>query len=279
MKKRTTDILIMILGGVLYGIAFNLFLSDNQIAPGGISGLSLALNYILKIPTGIISLCLNLPLLFFAMRYIGGDFVVKTLIATASLSLSIDAMSFLPCITGDPLIAALFGGVLMGVGLSLTYMRGASTGGIDIIAKLIQKRAPHISYGTLLFAIDVAIILTAALIFQNITTVFYAAIAVFVSTKAVDTALTGMNTGKVAFVFSRRANSIAKAVMTELERGVTMLKSIGGYSGEEKTVLLCAVRPHQIYKLRSIVSEKDGDAFVIFTDASQVLGEGFTEKA
>jgi uncharacterized membrane-anchored protein YitT (DUF2179 family) len=274
------DVIFFITGSLFEAISVNTFTAPNHIAPGGVTGLSTMFNYLWGTPIGVMIFLVNLPIFVWAIVEIGYKLVTKTIVATVICSAAIDIMRiFLPAYKGDEMLAAIFGGVLEGIGLSLVFMRGGTTGGTDLIARLLGRRFRHISTGKLMLCVDVLIVAASAVVYKSMESALYALIAIFVSTKLIDTILYGINigTGKMLFIISECNQQIAQDILTDLNRGVTILKSKGAYSGRESEVLLCAVRRYEVHKVHDIVHSIDKNAFIIVGDAGEITGEGFHE--
>lgn len=271
------DILICTLGCWVYAVAMHMFIAPNNIAPGGVSGLAVVLQYLVpSVSIGAWSLLLNIPLLLLGLRALGLKFTLRTLATVLVLSVMIDhGATWLPTYQGDALLAALFAGVLTGVGLALVLIRGATTGGTDIISRLMQKKYPYIQFGNITMASNVFVILLSAVVFGKIETALYGVVTVFVSSSVVDTMLYGMDTGKLVYVMSTKSKEIAEKVIEKLGRGCTLLNSTGAFTQHEQQMLLVAVRRQQYYPLRRIVYGIDPMAFMIVTDSSEVIGKGF----
>lgn len=270
------DVGVFLLGSLLYAISVNVFTLPSNIAPGGLTGVSTLLNYLFGTPVGTMILLLNIPLFLLAVKFIGMRFLAKTVIATVMSSVVIDLTAlFLPQYHGDGLLAAIYGGVFSGFGLSLIFLRGGTTGGTDILARLIQKILPYISMGQIILITDIVIIAAAALVYHSVNSGLYAVIAIFTSTTIIDKTLYGAEMGKVVYVFSKNSEEISKAIMNDLKRGVTILNARGGYSGDPREVLMCAVRRQEVFRLRKIVLKYDPEAFMVVGDVGQVLGQGF----
>lgn len=270
------DLLCDLGGAVLFATGVCCFTAPNQIAPGGVTGIATILNYLAGFPIGITSFVLNLPLLLLALRVWGRPLTLKTLKSVAVLSLVTDLIfPWIPVYTGNPLLAALFGGVCMGSGLAVVFLRGSTTGGTDIIGRYIQTKIPHVQIGRVLLMIDAVILAASALVYSNIETFLYGLAAMYTSSQVMDSILYGVNTGKIAFIVSSEREAIARAVIDKLERGGTFLKGQGAYSDENRDVLLCAVRLQQFPQLKKIVFEIDPNAFVMAVSADEILGYGF----
>lgn len=269
------DYLLITFGSFITAVSINMFLSPNKIAPGGVSGIAIVLFYLFKFPVGTTMLVLNVPLFILGIRHLGGAFGVKTLYSTVVLSAIIDLTTFFPVLTRDPLLASLYGGIIMGTGLGLVFRAGATTGGTDLAAKIIHRFLPFFTLGQLLLVVDFSVIVFAAIVFKNYDLALYATATLFVGSRVIDGILEGVNFAKAVFIISSRSKYIAERIMKELDRGVTGLDGTGMYTGQDKIVLMCIVRRNEIPALKSIVKEIDKNAFIMLTEAREVLGEGF----
>lgn len=270
------DILIFTAGSALYAVGINCFASPNGIAPGGLTGVAIILNHLFHLPIGMTIILLNVPLFAVGLKRIGVRFILRTMAATLIMSVLIDAAApFLPEYTGNTLLACLYGGVLTGAGLALVFLRGATTGGTDIIAKLINGRFPFLSVGRVILAADVVIIAASAAAFKSVESALYAMIMIFTSSRIIDGALYGADKGKILFIVTSLPREISAAVMEEISRGVTVLEGRGAYSGEKRCVLMCAARRQETAKIQGIVRRIDAGAFIVVTEAGEIIGEGF----
>lgn len=271
------DLLFNLIGCGAFSVAMQVFIAPNQIAPGGVSGLAVVLNHLIpQVQIGLWSFLINIPLLLIGLKFLGRKSTLKTLVTVLILSFMIDYVAvYLPEYTGDALLASLFAGALMGAGLAVIFMRGSTTGGSDIISRLLQLKYPYIQLGKILLVIDVLVILLSALVFGRIETALYGMVTVFTSSRMLNSVLYGMDTGKLIYVMSRKSAEISKEVLTQLQRGCTLLKSTGAFTQTDAQVLLVAVRMSQFFQLKQLVHELDPDAFMIVTDSSEVIGEGF----
>ncbi len=263
-------------GAFLFSTGVHSFTSAHNIAPGGATGISIIINHLTGLPIGVLLFAINVPLLLLGWRFLGHKFTVRTLVSVAILTLFMDYISvLLPVYTGDTLLAALFGGVMMGAGLALVFMGGSTTGGTDIVSRLVQTKYPHLQMGRLVFLMDLVVILLATVVFGSIDSALYAIIAMFTSGVVIDAMLYGLDTGKLVMVFTCKSDELAKRIISDLHRGVTILSGKGGYSGAQRDMILCAVRNSQYFKLKRLANELDPRAFVIVTGASEIRGEGF----
>ncbi len=276
-KEWFTDVGFFLLGGIIYAVAVNIFTVPANIAPGGATGLSVLLNHMTEVPIGTSILLLNLPLFFLSLGKLGREFLLKTLIATAVFSCFIDITApWFPAYHGSRLLAALYGGVLSGLGLTLVLLRGATTGGTDIAAKLLVKRFPILRLAPVIMGLDGVIIVLSALVYNNIDSGLYACLMIFTATTIMDRLLYNAGMGKLAYIITCRGNEVAQAILWELGRGCTLLPAQGAYSKQQKHVLLCVTRRNEVWRLQRLVKQTDAAAFVTVCDAGQVLGEGFS---
>ena len=275
LKEAWPSYGMIVIGSILTAVSINMFMVPNKIAPGGVSGIATVFYYLFKFPVGTVMLVLNIPLFLLGVRHLGGLFGFKTLFSTIILSVIIDLTTFLPVLTKDPLLASLYGGILMGVGMGLVFKSGATTGGTDLAAKIVHSFIPTLTLGQILLAIDTAVVAFATIVFKDYELAFYAVITLYVSSKVIDGILEGVNFAKAVFIVSTKSTLIAEKIMKDLDRGVTGLNGLGMYTGDQKTVLMCVLKRQEIPTLKSLVNEIDENAFVILTDAREVLGEGF----
>lgn len=272
------DVLVITVGSVIYAVSVDVFTAPNHIAPGGITGLSTVLNYLFHTPIGLVAFLINVPIIIWGVMEIGYKLVVKTLFCIALSSAMIDILApVLPTYEGNLILAALIAGVLEGLGLSLTFIRGATTGGTDMIARLLSHRMPHLSMGKLMLAVDGIIVLFSALVYGSVDNAIYACIVIFVCTKLIDAVLYGTDsgTGKMFLVMSPKVRQMGDRIIKEVDRTVTYLDSHGGYTKEPSETMLCVVRRFEVYQLQTIIREEDRNAFVIVGDAGEITGEGF----
>lgn len=270
------DLLFYIAGGMIYSVAVLLFLTENEISPGGLTGIATILNYLFSLPIGTVVFILNIPLLAAGFIKFGGVFIVKTAVATAVMSLTLDISGlFMPKMKIDPILAALFGGLLMGLGISLFMLRGATTGGTDIIAKLINRKFPHLTVGRLMLAADAAVVGLSALVYKNMESALYAVIAIYASSRVMDLILYGADRGKIIYVITDNAKELSDSIMSLINRGVTLLDVTGAYTGTKRQMLMCTVRRHEVAAVCRLATSCDKNAFIIVGEAGEVLGEGF----
>ena len=277
-KDIFLDIIFIVAGAMVYATAVTTLTAPNNIAPGGVTGLCTMLNYMFGTPIGLMSFFINIPIILWAVVDIGYKLVVKTMAAIVLSSVFIDLFTgFMPVYSGNPILVAVFSGVCEGLGLSLTFIRGATTGGTDMVARLLERRMPHLSMGKLMLALDGVIVAASAVVFGSIENAMYACISIFVCTSIIDTILYGtdVGTGKLFYVMSPRVREMGKRVIEEMDRTVTYLDSHGGYSNEPGETMLRVVRRLEVYQMQAIIRDEDKNAFVIIGDAGQITGEGF----
>ena len=264
----------ILLGCVIGGAAYPMFLTPNNIAPGGLTGVGMILNYLFSVPVGLSSMLMNVPLFIIGYRAMGRVFVWRSLVATVVFSLAIDLIRVQP-VTTDPLLATLYGGVLMGTGLGLILRGGATTGGTDMIARMVHKRLPFISVGMFLFIIDCCVVLLAGVI-MGTSEALYALICIFASSKVIDMVMAGFSSNKACFIITPEWDKVTGRILSDMNRGVTQLTARGAYSGKERPVVLCVTSRQEVARLKDIVREEDENAFMFVTEAHEALGEGFS---
>jgi len=272
------DLLVIALGGAVFALSVSLLLDPYGIVPGGVTGIAMLLCEIFpKLPLGMTVLAINIPLFLISWRILGHRFLLYTGFGTLVSSVLIDVFTYLPPVETEPLLAGVFGGLLMGAGLGLVFTKGATTGGSDIIARLLKIPFPHIQIGKLMLAFDGCVAVAAGFVFGSVNHMLYAVIALYISAQALDGILYGLNIERLAFIISDRIPEIAGNISGRLGRGATLLRGEGAYSGSERRIILCAIKRQQISDLKKLVKESDPGAFVILTEANEVLGEGFMD--
>ncbi len=271
-----TDFLVWCLGAAIYAIAVDCFSSPNNIAPGGVTGLSTLINHLTGFPIGVMVILLNIPILGASYKKFGLKFVARTLVGTLLASVFIDLGAlFLPVYTGDRLLASMFGGAFAGIGTGLILLRGATTGGTDILSRLVKLKLPHISLGSLILLMNVVVMALAGVVYGNIESMLYSAVVFVLSSRAVDYVVLGAGRSKMLLIVTTCGDTLPKRIITESSRGVTVLPVTGAYTGEEKKCLLTVVRPNEVAHIKRLVREIDPGAFVIMTEAGEVFGKGF----
>ena len=284
MKQRVyktfTAYLWLTLASAVYALGFNWCYAPNLIGFGGITGVAQIIHSALPwAPIGTVVILLNIPLFLLGWRFIGGHLLVTSLYAMFVSSLMIDGMTALagPFRPMEPLLACIYGGVLMGASLGVVFLQGATTGGTDLIARLLKLRLAWLPMGKLLMVIDLVVIVAVAVAFGNLNSALYGLVALYISTLVMDMVLYGLDNAKVAYIISDRPREISDAIIRDIDRGVTILHGEGAYSGAEKKVLLVAFKQRQIVAIKRLVKELDPAAFIIVCEAHEVLGDGFRD--
>ncbi len=269
------DILVCIIGSALVGTALSVFTIPNEIAPGGISGLSTALAYVLGVRVSVLSLVLNIPIMLAAYRLLGKRSFLYTLLSTALLSGFIELASFLPVYTGNILIAAVYGGVLSGIGIGILFLRNITTGGTDLLALMLHKAFPNVPNGTILAVIDGIVVLIAVLVFQKIEVALTSVLTIYFSSKVIDTIAQGVDYAKVIYIVTDKGKEISSVLNSSTDRGNTVIKAFGGYTGAEKQLVITVTRRNVLAQTLRLIHATDPAAFTFVTDSTEVHGEGF----
>lgn len=277
LKTFGVDLLYDLVGSALFALGIDCFVNPANLAPGGMSGVAILLNYLWQLPIGLMSFVLNIPLLILSYMFLGKSLTFKTVKSLVISSIMVDMVIIrvAPVYMGDRMIGAVFGGILMGAGLAIIFLRGSTTGGTDIISFLVRKWHPHVQIGRIMMVVDCVIIGISIFVFGNMESGLYGLISLFCCSMVIDSIIYGLDKGSMVMVVSEKNKEIAEQIMMELERGVTLLKGQGAYTGQDRDVLLCAVRKQQFARVRAIIYEKDPAAFVIVSETSEVFGEGF----
>jgi uncharacterized membrane-anchored protein YitT (DUF2179 family) len=273
-KNYFWELLGIMLGTALMALSFNMFLIPNKIAAGGISGLGIIFFHLYQFPVSLTVFVANIPLFILAWIILGRKFVAHSLAGAILLPFMLEFTAFLPALTSDLLLASVFGGIGVGLGLGLVFRSQGSTGGTALVAQLIN-RFWGLSSGQSLVSADLAIILAAGFIF-NAEVALFALLSLFISSKAIDFVQEGFSFSKAALIISdKKRDAISQKILEEMGRGATFLEGRGAYSGEGKGIILCVVSQSEVTYLKNIVKEIDPEAFVIVSNVGEVLGEGF----
>lgn len=276
LSRTVTDIFLAIIGSALVALSLSVFTIPNNIAPGGVSGLSTALAHVTPIRVSVWSLMLNVPLMLGAWRILGPRSLIMTLLSTLLLSLFIDLTAlWLPGYTNNALLAAVFGGALGGLGVGILFLRGISTGGTDLLALLLRRFLPNVPSGTLLLFIDAAVVAVAVCIFRDIEVALYSAIALVISSKVIDALAEGVDYAKVIYIVSSCGESVSRALNTYTDRGTTVISATGGYTGSAKQVIITVTRRNVLAQTLRLIKQTDPNAFTFVMDSTEVHGEGF----
>ncbi len=271
-KSKRLDILFFFLGGFLVAIGISAFNAPNDIAAGGFTGVATILNSLLKIPIGSTVLILNIPVFIIGANRYGFKFLYKSIIATMIMTVLIDIVAYLfPIYKGEKILCAVFGGLLAGIGLGIVFLRGATTGGVDIIAKFVREKVPYLSIGNIILLLDAIVIVASAIVYRNVENALFAIVAIFVQSKAIDTILYGSDKGRLILVKSEHCEEIIEKSKLLLGRLPTFLDNIS----EERNVLLCATHRFEAARFHEIVKTIDKSAFIVTMEAGEIFGEGF----
>lgn len=275
--KKIIKYLLIFVGSVIYAVGFQFFMYPNNIVSGGVAGVSMIINHFTGFPVGMMSLIINIPLFIVAWKHFGLPFLVGSLAGTVLSSVFVDVFALTGIVmTHDPMLASIIGGVIKGFGYGLIFFVGASTGGIDIVAKFLRQRNQHINFGTIILIIDVAIVTAYALVLNKYESAMYSLIGMFVVSRVVDLVLYGIDNSSICYIISENSEALIKQITTgHIHRGVTILEGEGAYSHRKKEVIMCVIKRTQIPEIRRIVRNVDEKAFFIVTDAKNVFGNGF----
>lgn len=275
LKRRIMDYLEITAASLLYSVAVSLFLDPNALAPGGVTGIAIILNRITGLETGTLVLFINIPIIAVGTWKFGLRFILSTMYCTALTSGFINLLSPFGAATTDLFLAAVAGGGLMAVGIGLVFKAGATTGGTDIIVKLLRLKFPYLKTGVLFLITDALIVTVSAFVFQNLNVALYAGLVVFINSVLLDVVLYGRDGAKLIFIISDRQEAITGRLLEELEIGVTHISGEGAYSGKDKKVIMCVMKKQISPQAETIVREEDPGAFMIITSATEIFGEGY----
>jgi len=275
--KKVIKYLLIMLGALIYAIAFQFFMFPNAIVAGGVTGIAMIINAMTHWPVGVMIIVMNVPLFLISWRHFGLEYMLASLLGMGLSSVLVDLFAASDFIaTTDPMLAAIIGGVIKGVGLGIIYYQNGSTGGIDIVIKFLRQRYNHINFGTIMLIVDVAIVVAYALVLNQYQSAMYSIIAMYVVTKVVDLFLYGIDNSALCYIISNQSSELTEMILSgHVHRGVTILEGEGAYSHEKKHVLMCVVKRTQLPELRRLVKSVDERAFFVVTDAKNVFGKGF----
>lgn len=274
-RQRIKDYLVITFASAVYAVAVSLFLDPNSLAPGGVTGIAIILNRLTGLETGTWVLFINIPIIALGTWKLGWRFILSTGYCTLISSLFINLLSPFGAVTEDLLLAAVAGGCLMAVGLGLVFKSGATTGGTDIIVKLLRIRFPQLKTGFLFFVTDAVIVAASGIVFKNVDVALYAGIVIAINSLLMDVVLYGRDGAKLVFIISDKHENITKRILEELDIGVTYISGSGAYSGKEKNIIMCVMKKQISPRAEAIVREEDPLAFMIVTSATEIFGEGY----
>ncbi len=274
------DVIMIVIGTFLYAVSVVVFSAPNNIAPGGVSGIATLINYLFpNFSIGNISFVLNIPLVFLGIFKLGKEFMLKTGLSLVLFTIFADyVLADIPEYTGNMLLASVFGGVLIGLGLGLIMWRAGSTGGTDIICKIVQQKMPHLRMGSVILLVDFIIIASSAVIYGTLEAALYALINVFVCARCMDAVIYGFDVSKTMLIISEHCDEISQYITGSMERGATLVDGKGAYTGEKRPFIISAVSQTEYVTLTRKIKEIDPKAFIIVTTSAEIYGEGFIES-
>lgn len=278
MRKTGFQYMIIFLGAVLYAFSVAVILEPNRLAPGGASGLAIIINSYTGIKTGTIIFVLNIPLIIMGIKKFGIKFLYTTIFAIFVNSVFVNLFGFIPKLIDDIFLGAVCGGVLDAISLGIIFRQGGTSGGTDIVAKLVRKKMPLFEIGKIFIVVDMAIVVLSAVAFKNIENAVYSAICVVITGQILDRILYGGQSARMLYIISDSSKEISKRLLEELDTGVTYLKGTGGYTSREKNVIMCIIRKRRLPQTLKVIKEEDDSAFIIVTLADKVVGEGYRES-
>lgn len=273
--KRIREIMLTILGILITSAAISLLLTPNRIVCGGVSGISTILYHVFSLPPGLTFGVLNVLLLVMGLKVLGWSFTLKTLLGSGLLSVFVQVFSYLPPLTENVVLAAIFGGALYGIGIGTAFVAGASTGGTDILSRLLQCKFPSLPIGKLLLVVDGIVILVSFIVFRSMDLILFGIVALFLSTYAVDWLMAKLNVSTIAFIISEKGDEIAKLLVDSSPRGVTVIDVVGAYTDVNKKMLFCALKEKETVEFKKKVLEIDPQAFTVFSESQKIVGNGF----
>lgn len=275
IKSAAKPLFILTVSAIIYATGLGLFLGPNNLAPGGIAGIAVIADYFTHIGTGTIYFIINVPIIIVGFRFFGVAMIAKTAYVVALSSALTDYFTTLGPVSEEPLLAALAGSVLIGAGIGLTFRAGATSGGMDIIVKILRLKFKYIKTSVIFFILDVIVVAASGIVFGDFNLAMYAFIAVFTSSKIMDVVLYGQDEARLIYIVSSHYTQIAQRLLLEADLGATFLKAQGAYSNGETNVIMCVVKKQQSPVVEEIVKNEDAQAFMIITSASEIYGEGY----
>lgn len=274
-REYIKSILMFVVGIALTAFAISQFTLPNKIVGGGVSGISTILFHIAKIEPGLSTAVINIVLLAIGIKILGKNFVAATLAGVALLSLLVQVFSYLPAVTSNVALASVFGGVFYGVGIGFALAAGGSSGGTDILGRLLQHLFPHFPIGTLIMFVDGAVIALSFVFFRDVELTLYGVVTLAISTYVIDAVIRKLNVSKLAFIVTKKGEDVAKKLVTTAPRGCTIINAVGAYTNSETKMLVCALKDNELPAFQRKILEIDEGAFIIFSESSQIVGNGF----
>lgn len=273
--KKVKKYVIITLAAFVYAVGVSLFTDPNNMAPGGVTGISIILSRLLPVSTGTLIFLINVPILIFAVLKFGHELTTSTIYATMLISFFTTLLEPFGAATDDILLAALVGGTLTAVSIGVIMRAGATTGGMDIIVKALRLHFPHLKTGKIFFIADTLVVTLSGIVFRDLNAALYAAISAICTSVVMDIVLYGRDEAKLLYIISDRAEEIAGRLLSDLDIGVTYIKGQGAYSGDNKRVIMCVVKKPVSPRAEEIVKQEDPNSFMIITSATEVFGEGY----
>ena len=274
-NKLLKNALLIILGSAMYAFSVSLFLTPNQIAPGGVSGIAIMLGHLTGIGVGAFIFLLNIPLLIIGLIKLGKSFFVGTMITIFLTSVLTDLFAKLPPLTENVMLSALGGGVSLAIAIGLIFKAGYTSGGTDIIVRLIKLRHKHLKTGIIFIAVDGIISIASGIVFENPDNALYALLALVVSSIVLDIVLYGSDEARLVYIITKKEKEISDYILKKLDIGCTLLDCQGAYSGEKRHTVMCAIKKRDLPQLQEYILQTDRDSFMIVTSANEIYGEGY----
>lgn len=275
MKEKLKSGLLVLAGISLVAIAISMFFVPNKIVNGGSSGLATIIYYTIGLKPSIANGLINAILLIVALFFLGKNFVTKTLVSIVLLAILTEVFSYFPPVTDNVLLAAIFGSALYGIGIGIVLAQGSTSGGTDIMGRLIQYMRPHWKIGKVLLGVDLFVVFLSLVTFKTTEAILYGIIALFISTNAIDWLMKALNISKLAFVITDKGVDISDYLISTSPRGVTLVNGTGAYTHKDRQILICALKESEIPDFQRKILELDKDAFIIYSESQQIVGNGF----
>ncbi len=275
--KKVKNYIILTIAAMIYAMSISLFLDPNNIAPGGVTGIAILINRFVAIPTGTINFLLNIPIVLLGLWKFGWRFICSTMYTLAMITIFMNQIASYGAVTQDLLIAAVLGGLLLGVALALVFRAGATTGGADIIVKVLRTRWKHIKTNVLFLCFDTMVVVASWVVFQDLTVAFYAGVAVVIDSIVMDKILYGFDEARLTYIISTNPEQMKQRILSELDITATIITARGAYTNQLKELLMIVTRKQVYPKLEEIVKDEDTSAFMIVSSANEIFGEGYKD--
>lgn len=274
-NKLIKSSLLILIGSIIYAVSISLFLDPNKIAPGGVSGIAIMAGHYIDIGVGTLTFLINVPILIIGLIKLGKDFFAGTVTSILLSSVLTDIFAKLPPLTDDKMLAAIFGGITLAVAIGLIFKAGYTTGGTDIIVRLIKLRYKHLKTGLIFFIVDGIISVASGIVFENPDYALFALTALIISSVVLDIVLYGSDEARLVYIITKKEKEVTDYILDKLDIGCTLLDCEGAYSGEKRQTLMCAIKKRDLPQLQEYVLKTDSDSFMIITSANEVYGEGY----